>query len=127
MTANKKTPTDSLQVDEAQVQLLLARRQALAENLHGCTSRIEAQRILADLFAADEATQMALLKTLARTHDSAAADAARRTGRIALLHKLGQTADDAAKDDQRDAITDTVLGDQFAQPDQNHRAGRKRQ
>jgi tetratricopeptide (TPR) repeat protein len=74
MTANKKTPTDSLQADETQVQLLLARRQALAEELHGCTSRAEAQRLLGDVFAADEATQMALLKTLARTRDSDAAD-----------------------------------------------------
>ena len=74
MTANKKTPTDSLQADETQVQLLLARRQAFAEELHGCTSRAEAQRLLADVFAADKATQMALLKTLARTRDSDAAD-----------------------------------------------------
>lgn len=74
MTANKKTHTDELQVDEGQVQLLLARRQAIAEGLHGCTSRAEAQRILADVFTADEATQMGLLKMLARTRDSDAAD-----------------------------------------------------
>lgn len=101
MTANKKTHTDSLQVDEAQVQLLLARRQALAEELHGCTSRAEAQRILADIFATDEATQMALLKTLARTRDSAAADlllavhelaplkAVRKEARRALIQLAG--------------------------------------
>lgn len=74
MTANKKTHTDSLQVDESQIQPLLDRRQEIAEALHGCTSRAEAQRILADVFTASEVTQMALLKTLARTRDSDAAD-----------------------------------------------------
>ncbi|HEY1350833.1 MAG TPA: tetratricopeptide repeat protein [Ktedonobacteraceae bacterium] len=74
MAAHKKTQSASLQVDETRVQQLLARRQALAQELHGCTSRAEAQRILADVFAAEEATQMGLLKSLVRTSEVDAAD-----------------------------------------------------
>jgi tetratricopeptide (TPR) repeat protein len=92
MTANKKTPTDSLQADETQVQLLFARRQAFAEELHGCTSRAEAQRLLADVFAADKATQMALLKTLARTRDSAAADLLLAAHELAPLKEVRKEA-----------------------------------
>jgi tetratricopeptide (TPR) repeat protein len=92
MTANKKTPTDSLQADETQVQLLFARRQALAKELHGCTSRVEAQRLLADVFAADRATQMALLKTLARTRDSAAADLLLAAHELAPLKEVRKEA-----------------------------------
>jgi len=92
MTANKKTPTDSPQADEARVQLLLARRQAFAEELHGCTSRAEAQRLLADVFAADQATQMALLKTLARTRDSDAADLLLAAHELAPLKEVRKEA-----------------------------------
>jgi tetratricopeptide (TPR) repeat protein len=74
MAAHKKTHSDSLQVDETRIQLLLTRRQALAEELHGSTSRDEAQRILADVFTADEATQMGLLKALVRAREVDAAD-----------------------------------------------------
>lgn len=74
MTAQKKTPADLVQGDEEQVQLLLARRQAMAEELHLCTSRAEAEGIFAPIFALDEATQMALLKGLVRVRDSDAAD-----------------------------------------------------
>ncbi len=101
MTANKKTQTDSLQGDEAQVQLLLASRQAIAEELHGCTSRAQAERILSAVFTSDEATQMALLKSLSRTHDSDSADlllaihelapqkAVRKEARRALIQLAG--------------------------------------
>lgn len=74
MAAHKKTQTEALQVDEARVQQLLARRQSFAEELHGSTSRVEAQGVLADIFTADEVTQLGLLKALARTRDVNAAD-----------------------------------------------------
>jgi tetratricopeptide (TPR) repeat protein len=74
MAAHKKTQTDALQIDEARVQQLLARRQAFAEELHGCTSRVEAHSVLADVFTADEATQMGLLKALVRMRDGDSAD-----------------------------------------------------
>jgi len=74
MAAHKKTHTNALQVDETRVQQLLARRQALAEELHGSTSRIEAQDVLTDVFASDEMTQLGLLKALVRTRDVDGAD-----------------------------------------------------
>lgn len=101
MTANKKTQTDVPQGDEARVQHLLASRQEIAEALHGCTSRVQAEEILSAVFASDEATQMALLKNLARTHDSDAADlllamhelapqkAVRKEARRALIQLAG--------------------------------------
>lgn len=101
MAANKKTHTDLLQVDESRVQQLLALRQSMAEELHGSTSRAEAQRILAEVFAIDEATQLGLLKALARVHDVDAADvllavhelapikAVRKEARRALIQLAG--------------------------------------
>lgn len=101
MTASKKTHVDTSQGDEAQVQLLLARRQEIAEELHGCTSRVQAEQILADIFASDEATQMALLKSLVRARDRDAADlllaihelaplkAVRKEARRALIQLAG--------------------------------------
>jgi tetratricopeptide (TPR) repeat protein len=74
MTANKKTQTDLSQEDETQVQLLLDRRQALAEELHACTNRAQAEAAFAEIFATSEIIQMALLKSLARTRDAHAAD-----------------------------------------------------
>lgn len=82
MAAHKKTHTEALGANETQVQQLLARRQALAEELHGCTSRVEAQHILADVFRTDEATQLGLLKALARVRDREAADL------LLALHEL---------------------------------------
>lgn len=74
MTAKKDTSAQLSHEDESQVQLLLARRQTFADELHDCTSRVQAERLLADVFSTDEAVQMALLKSLVRTRDIAAAD-----------------------------------------------------
>ncbi len=60
--------------DEERIQEILVNRQAMAEALHGSTSRVEAEEILAPVFTADETTQMALLKRLARERDIYAAD-----------------------------------------------------
>ncbi len=39
-------------------------------------------------------------------------------------HRLRQTCDDAAEDDDRNAISDAVFGDELTHPDKEHRAGR---
>jgi tetratricopeptide (TPR) repeat protein len=74
MTAKKTTHPQLAQGDETRIQALLARRQEIAEDLHQSTSRAQAEEALAATFAADEATQMGLLKSLARTRDVASAD-----------------------------------------------------
>jgi tetratricopeptide (TPR) repeat protein len=96
MTANKKTELNSPQGDEEQIQRLLARRQAIAEELHGCTSRVQAERVLAPVFSSDEATQMALLKSLIRTQDSEAADL------LLAMHELAP--DKAVRKEARRAL-----------------------
>lgn len=82
MTAQKKVPVDLSPEDEAEVQLLLTRRQAIAEELHGCTSRAQAEQVLAPVFSVNQTTQMALLKSLGRAHDSDSADL------LLALHEL---------------------------------------
>src|SRR5262245_35084705 len=101
MTAKKTTHPQLSQGDEAQIQLLLARRQAIAEELHSSTSRAQAEEVLAAAFAADEATQVGLLKSLARAHDVDSADvllaihelapvkAVRKEARRALIQLAG--------------------------------------
>ncbi len=101
MTAKKPTHPQLSQNDEARIQLLLARRQAIAEELHGSTSRAQAEEALAAVFAVDEATQMGLLKSLVRVHDVDSADlllavhelapekAVRKEARRALIQLAG--------------------------------------
>lgn len=74
MAAKKDTYPPLSADDEAQIQTVLARREAMAEELHTSTSQAQAEALLAPALGMSEATQMALLKSLARAHDSAAAD-----------------------------------------------------
>src|SRR5579885_705848 len=74
MTAKKDTHAQLPEGDETHIQEVLARRQAIAEELHNCTTRAQAEALLKDVFSADEATQMALLKQLVRARDADAAD-----------------------------------------------------
>lgn len=101
MTAKKNTHTQLPQGDEARIQDVLARRQTIAEELHDCTSRAQAERLMDAVFSADEATQMALLKRLVHTRDADAADlllamhelapekAVRKEARRALIQLAG--------------------------------------
>jgi tetratricopeptide (TPR) repeat protein len=74
MTAKKDTHAQLPEGDETRIQEVLARRQAIAEELHNCTTRAQAEALLKDVFSADEATQMVLLKRLVRARDADAAD-----------------------------------------------------
>jgi tetratricopeptide (TPR) repeat protein len=74
MTAKKQIPAQLSQEDEARVQEILARRQALAQDLHSCTSRVQAEELFAPLFSLAEIVQMGLLKSLVRVGDVDAAD-----------------------------------------------------
>ncbi len=49
-----------------------------------------------------------------------------RTGGEALQNLVGQAGNDAAKNDDRHALPDSVLRDQFTHPHQQHRASRHR-
>jgi tetratricopeptide (TPR) repeat protein len=82
MAAKKNTPAHLSQDDEAQIQQVLARRQALAEELHNCTSRVQAEALFAAIFSLDETVQMGLLKSLVRASDADAADL------LLALHEL---------------------------------------
>ena len=82
MTAKKHIPAQLSQEDETQIQQFLDRRQAIAEELHGCTNRVQAEALLADIFSAAELTQMGLLKGLVRASDADAADL------LLALHEL---------------------------------------
>ncbi|HEX7733885.1 MAG TPA: tetratricopeptide repeat protein [Ktedonobacteraceae bacterium] len=74
MAAKKNTPAPLSQEDEARIQLVFDRRQALAGELHGCTSRAQAETLLVDVFALSEEAQLGLLKSLVRASDADAAD-----------------------------------------------------
>lgn len=82
MAAKKHTPAQLSQEDEVRVQHILGRRQAIAEELHACTSRAQAETLLADIFATGETVQLALLKSLVRASDADAADV------LLALHEL---------------------------------------
>lgn len=82
MTAKKHTPAPLSQEDETRVQQLLDSRQAIAEELHGCTSRVQAEKLFAPVFSAGEPAQMALIGNLVRARDVDAADL------LLALHEL---------------------------------------
>jgi tetratricopeptide (TPR) repeat protein len=101
MASKKDTNAFAPQGDTTQVQQLLELRRWIAEELHGSTSREQAVRALAEISTRDEATQMALLKALARQRDTDAADvllavnelttnkAVRKESRRALIQLAG--------------------------------------
>src|SRR5229473_5817703 len=101
MTAKKQTKFIIPHGDNAQIQHLLEQRHDIAEELHNSTSRAQAETSLAALMQIDEASQLALLKTLARQHDTDAADillaineltpnkAVRKESRRALIQLAG--------------------------------------
>jgi tetratricopeptide (TPR) repeat protein len=74
MTSKKDLGTSVSHGNDAQVQYLLEQRHKIAEELHNSTSRAQAETALAGLMNIDEASQVALLKALAKQHDTDAAD-----------------------------------------------------
>lgn len=96
MAAKKNTPAPLSQEDEARIQEILARRQGLAEELHGCTSRVQAEALFADIFALSEDVQAGLLKGLVQTSDADAADL------LLALHELAP--EKALRKDARRAL-----------------------
>src|SRR3989442_4976248 len=101
MTAKKQTKYSIPHGDNAQIQHLLEQRHDIAEELHNSTSRAQAETALAELMQIDEASQLALLKALARQQDTDAADillaineltpnkAVRKESRRALIQLAG--------------------------------------
>lgn len=82
MTTKKETQPQLSQDDEVQVQAVLERRQAIAEELHASTSQRQAEEALAPAFVLSEAAQMALLKRLVHARDTGGADL------LLALHEL---------------------------------------
>jgi tetratricopeptide (TPR) repeat protein len=74
MTAEKQRDSSVPHGDDAQLAHLLEQRHEIAEELHNSASRAQAETALAELSKIDEASQMALLKALAKQHDTDAAD-----------------------------------------------------
>jgi tetratricopeptide (TPR) repeat protein len=74
MTAKKQGNSPIPPVDNTQLEHVLEQRHAIAKELHNSNSKAQAESALAELTSIDEATQMALLKAMARLHDTDAAD-----------------------------------------------------
>src|SRR5215471_15639258 len=101
MTADKQRASSVPDKDNDWLAQSLARRHEIAEELHKSTSRAQAETALAELTEIDEASQMALLKALAKQNDTDAADvllainelapnkAIRKEARRALIHLAG--------------------------------------
>src|ERR1700731_164876 len=96
MASNKDTNALALSGNTTQVQQLLELRHRIAEELHGSTSRNQAEAALAGISGTDESTQMALLKALAKQRDTDAADV--------LLAVNELTANKAVRKESRRAL-----------------------
>ncbi|HEV2582267.1 MAG TPA: hypothetical protein VGT44_15540, partial [Ktedonobacteraceae bacterium] len=87
MTAKKARPSLTSPGDEAFIQDIMQQRQDIAETLRQSASRAQANQALADIFQADEATQLGLLKALAKQRDTGAADM------LLAIHELAPQKD----------------------------------
>ncbi len=74
MTRKKETDTVLSEEDSTQVQHMLEQFHQLAGNLHSSSSQEEAGAVLSDINSMPEASQLALLKSLSKEHDTDAAD-----------------------------------------------------
>ena len=74
MTAKKQMDSSVSQGSNPQLQRWLEQRHEIAEALHSSTSRAQAETALAEFTNIDETDQLALLKALAKQHDTDAAD-----------------------------------------------------
>lgn len=101
MATKKETKPSVARENDTQVQELLEQRQEIAGALRESTSRAQAETALGAITSTDEATQLALLKALAKKHDVDAADvllaineltpnkAVRKESRRGLIHLAG--------------------------------------
>ena len=96
MASKKDTNALAPSADTTRVQQLLELRHRIAEELRGSTSRNQAEAALAGISSADENTQMALLRALARQLDTDAADV--------LLAVNELTANKAVRKESRRAL-----------------------
>lgn len=74
MTAEKQRDSSVPRGIDDRLAHLLEQRHEIAAELHNSTSRAQAEKALAGLSEIDEASQVALLKALAKQHDTDAAD-----------------------------------------------------
>ncbi|MBA2677158.1 MAG: hypothetical protein H0U76_01990, partial [Ktedonobacteraceae bacterium] len=76
MSRKKEAEAQLSEADTSQVQNLVSHYKQIAEDLHTSTNRAEAEEAIGVLSALAESGQIAFLKMLAKTNDSAAADVA---------------------------------------------------
>ena len=74
MSRKKEAETQLSEADTNQIQNLISHYKTIAENLHASTDRAQAETAIAAVFALPEGSQIALLKMLAKTNDSDAAN-----------------------------------------------------
>ena len=74
MSRKKEAETQLSEADTNQIQDLISHYKTIAENLHASTDRAQAETAIAAISALPEGSQIAFLKLLAKTNDSAAAD-----------------------------------------------------
>ncbi len=74
MTAKKQGDSSVPHINSAQLEHLLEQRHTIAQELHGSTSKAQAESALTELTSIDEASQLALLKAMAKQRDTDAAD-----------------------------------------------------
>src|SRR6266702_1302192 len=96
MTAKKQMDSSVSQGNNPQIQRLLEQRHEIAEALHSSTSRAQAETALTEFSNIDEAGQLALLKALAKQHDTDTADV------LLAIHEL--TPNKAIRKESRRAL-----------------------
>ena len=74
MTAKKQGDSSAPHLDNTQLEHLIEQHHTIAQKLHDSTSKAQGERALAEITSTDEATQMALLKAMAKLQDTDAAD-----------------------------------------------------
>ncbi len=74
MSRKKEAEIQLSEADTNQIQDLISHYKTIAENLHMSTDKVQAETAIAAISALPESTQVAFVKTLTKTNDSAAAD-----------------------------------------------------
>jgi tetratricopeptide (TPR) repeat protein len=74
MPAKKQGDSSVPHIDSTQLEHLLAQRHTIANELHNSTTKAQAGSALAELTSVDEATQLGVLKAMAKLQDTDAAD-----------------------------------------------------
>jgi tetratricopeptide (TPR) repeat protein len=92
MTAKKQGDSSVPHLDSPQLEQLLEQRHTIAQELHDSTSKAQAERALAEITSTDEATQLALLKAMAKLQDTDAADVLLAINELAPLKAIRKEA-----------------------------------